>query len=189
MILFTTISRLINPPIDYYVEELKPFLKESYGKDASWIEEYVIEEISYQYDWQTYGYPLYFPTVKEVIQNGAGDCKSRLVVTSSILSFYEIQHSFMASPTHVWVDYEEKKERGNESQRVAMVSRDEENFTFKLPEIDWNRTSKTFQEAAWNHAPMMKKISLIWGFFISLAFIIFPQEIEKKILIPFISKL
>ena len=59
----------------------------------------------YLYDWQTVGVPWYFPTTREVVEEGRGDCESRALVLASILEQKGIPWTLTMSIDHLWVDY------------------------------------------------------------------------------------
>jgi hypothetical protein len=161
--LVVTVKRFFDPPISY-PQEIDYLLEASFGKSPAWIEEYVKEEIPYRYDWQNYNYPLYFPTVKEVLDKESGDCKSRLAVLASIFSFYEIPYSVCLSASHVWLDYENRISIGKERRELVFIRYDQESFTVRKPSVDWQDSGNTFKEANWDYMPMGKKMSLakVW---------------------------
>jgi len=174
--LVTTVSRLYNPPMDYFVEELKPILRESYNKTPQQIEEIVKREIPYSYDWDNYGLPLYFPTVEEVMKNKTGDCKSQFLITASVFDYYNIKYVMLVSPVHVWIDYKEKKDRRSEREEIATMAISEEGINLRIPkEIDWEDSRRVLYEAFWKAMPIGKKIALYLGFFLSL-FFFFPTN-------------
>ncbi len=152
-----SIYRYINPPIDY--SEIDYFLEAADGKDAAWIEDFVKKEIPYQHDWETYNYPWYFPNVKEVVDNRAGDCKSRMILTASILEYYNLSYELLSSPTHVWVNYNGKKENKKENEDIVLVSLTETSLS--IPDIDWRHFFESFYNAAWVPMPQNKKMLLI----------------------------
>ncbi len=172
---FVTLSRLQDPPVNYLVEELKPLLRNSYGKTPKEIEKMVKEEVPYSYDWKVYNLPLYFPTVEEIMKNETGDCKSRFLITASIFEYYQIDYSMLLSPVHVWISYEGRPETKSEKQEIVVQEVTEEGIKVKIPEkIDWEDSRKTFYKAFFRAMPLGKKIMLYLGFFLSL-FIFFPK--------------
>jgi hypothetical protein len=55
--------------------------------DPKAVEAYVLDRaVPYAYDWQSAGVPWYFPTTREALRVGRGDCESRAVVLASILT-------------------------------------------------------------------------------------------------------
>jgi hypothetical protein len=173
---FVTLSRLRNPPTTYLVEELRPLLQESFKKSPEEIEKIVKQKVPYTYDWDIYNLPLYFPTVKEVLENGAGDCKSQFLVTASIFEYYQIDYSMLFSPVHVWIGYEERPEKTNEKKEVVLQEITKDEIKIRIPEeIDWRYSIETFHGAFWRAMPINKKIALYLGFFISL-FFFFPSK-------------
>src|SRR5690554_6325548 len=85
-------------------------LLETAPSEARDIEEFVLKEIPYQYDWQTYGVPFYFPTAEEAMEKRTGDCKSHFVVLASLFEAKDIDYRQSFSLSHFWVDYEDKEE-------------------------------------------------------------------------------
>ncbi len=183
--LVVSIDRLINPPIDYHLEELKPLLQKAYGKAPSAIEEMVKKEVPYEYDWITAGLPWYFPSLAEVLEKKSGDCKSQLLVLGSIFEFHRIPYTISISPTHLWISYEGRAETNIENLEVTLASFDGETFELKTPKVDWERSLRTTRNAFWDPMPLAKKRYLCGGISASLLFIIFmPAKIEKKTLPP-----
>ncbi len=171
--------RFFNLPIDYNTEAIKPLLDASVNQDAVWIEKFVKEQVPYRYDWQNYNYPWYFPTVEEVLEKESGDCKSRLIILASIFTFYEIPFSFSGSHSHVWLDYENKKEIKGEKQEEIIVSYSKEKgFEFKKAKIDWEASSSIFKKAVWVYMPQNKKILLFQVWFSCFVFTVFSLMIS-----------
>jgi hypothetical protein len=180
--LVKTVSRLYNPPMNYFVEELKPILKESYNKTPQEIEEIVKKEIPYNYDWNNYGLPLYFPTVKEVMENKSGDCKSQFLITASVFDYYSIEYTMLVSPVHVWINYEGKQDSRSEREEITTMAISEEGTSLKVPkEIDWEDSKRVLREAFWESMPINRKIALYLGFFVSL-FFFFPSTFLYSII-------
>jgi hypothetical protein len=165
MFLVVSFQRLLNLPIDYQTPLIQPLLEATSGQEPSWIEKYVEKQVPYRYDWENYNCPWYFPSVEEVLDNGSGDCKSKLIVLASIFEFYEIPFSFSASTSHFWLVYEGKEEIPGEKIKEIVLSRPQgENFELRKPEVDWENTSRIFKEANWGSMPWNKKILLyqVW---------------------------
>ncbi len=165
--LFVSVYRLFNHPIDPYTEEVQYLIEKNGTLSPSQIETFTKMTISYQYDWETYRLPWYFPTVEEVFANRAGDCKSRMIVISSLLEASEIEHSVSASPTHIWVDYEGKTENSSENGNVAIFT-----FAERLTVHSSSSTLKDFTSSFWNafwiYMPVDRKILLLSGALLSL---------------------
>ncbi len=175
--LFVSVNRLIDPPVDYHVEEIKPLIKETFDKTPQEIEDFVKEEIPYAYDWDTRGLPWYFPTVEEVLQEERGDCKSQLIIVASLFEFRRIPYEILVSPVHIWVSYEGKEETPMEKKDLAIASFDEEGFARKTPSVvDREQAQKTLRNAFWNPMPLGKKYSLFGGPFFFLFFIVTPKK-------------
>jgi hypothetical protein len=53
--------------------------------NGSAIEQYVDAHVHYTYDFQAYGVVWYLPTPSDVLKSQQGDCKSRAILTASLL--------------------------------------------------------------------------------------------------------
>ena len=146
------------------VEEIT---KEVSGKNPKEIESYILNQIKYDYDWNVYGYPWYFPKAEEVIKNQKGDCKSRFIVIASVFDYLQIPYELSMSLTHIWIDYQEKEETVIENNKVRLYSQSK---GLEFPEIDWQESKKTFIQAFWDCMPQSKKTLLLTGplFFMAL---------------------
>lgn len=169
MYLIKSIYRLANPPIDPHYSKVLFIAENTPKKSLLAIEGIVVATISYQYDWQTYNMPWYFPTVNEVFEKGAGDCKSRMIVIASILEAQEEEYTINASPTHIWVEYEGKKDNSIENEEVVLFSQGEKT-TIQVPKINLNNSYKTIKKGFWDYMPKNKKTSLFVGFIVFLSF-------------------
>jgi hypothetical protein len=157
-----SVQRLVEPGINATaVESASAGLPD----DPAAIEDSVLESIPYGYDWQVYGMPWYFPTVKEVLQAGEGDCKGRALVLASVLEAKDIPYSLNTSPIHVWVDYEGKGETDVENQNARFYQLDPETGqrSFGLPSIDPIEVLDTFWEGFWPPMPTVRKALLMTG--------------------------
>jgi len=182
VLLATTVYRIFNPPIDPAPEEIALWsrIAEIKGTD---VEDLVKLLIRYQYDWETYNIPWYFPTVEEAMEKRKGDCKTRMLITASILHYQEEPYSIVASPTHVWVDYPGKKETTNENKDVSFFSSSNERGTkIKRPHIDWGSPPRSFWKAFWDPMPKKKKESLLLNLFSSVTFVFCFGCLEKSFL-------
>ena len=85
-------------------------LARSLPDDPRAIEAYVLDrQVPYAYDWQSAGVPWYFPTTREALRAGRGDCESRALVLASILTAKGIPNELRMSLDHIWVDYPGKQ--------------------------------------------------------------------------------
>ena len=167
LIIFLNISRVVSIPID--VDSVRN-ISSDLPYNATFIEGYVEENIEYSYDWQVYAVPWYFPTPKETIERGAGDCKARTVVLASILEEKDIEYNIRVSPIHFWVDYEGK----------PMGEFEMEYESGKLPAPDvWIRS---YKEMLWDSMPFMRKILLFTGIFF-IIFITYGRNIRDALIV------
>lgn len=170
IIIFLNIGRSINLPIDTSsVHDISLKLP----NNATFIDEYLDKTMNYSYDWQVYDVPWYFPTPKEVLEKGRGDCKAKAVVLASILKDKGIDYTIDFSPIHVWVDYEGKV---MDEFKIKYESG-------KFPSLDvW---FNSYKEMLWDSMPFMRKILLFAGlFFIVFIFLFYhrywPSGLRKK---------
>jgi hypothetical protein len=82
------------------------------------IEKAVLSEIPYRHDWGLYGMSWYCPTIEQVLERGAGDCRARALVLASVLEAENITYQIHSSPIHIWVDYETNQENSIENAQV-----------------------------------------------------------------------
>ncbi len=132
--------------------------------DPREIEEFVLEEIPYQYDWQTYGMPFYFPTAAEAMAKATGDCKSRFVILASLFEARGIAYKQSFSLSHFWVDYEGKEETGIERSENAFLLRTEEGVKIQVPKEDLKDSFDVLKEGFWDYMPLNRKILFLMDF-------------------------
>ena len=74
-----SLYRFFWPPVE--ADAVVPLLEGlPEGAGPAELEKYILKNFPYQYDWQVYGYPWYFPSAAEAVQKGKGDCKTRFIV-------------------------------------------------------------------------------------------------------------
>lgn len=134
--------------------------------DPRQLELFVRERVPYQSDWITYRVPYYFPTPREVLRHGAGDCKSRLVVLASLLERLEIPYEIRYSPNHFWVHYEGKVENELESDATAFYAGGDRGKSFQLPRGHLTATREAFRLYFWQVMPPERKALFLGGLFI-----------------------
>ncbi|TVR29428.1 MAG: hypothetical protein EA404_14700 [Spirochaetaceae bacterium] len=166
--LVTSIYRVFRPPVDAEYARQHAHLFADLNETAE-IDLRVNELFPYQYDWVTFGKPWYFPTVAEAFSHMAGDCKTRLVVLASVLDSRNTPYHIAVSPTHVWIEYDGKRESTIENAQVAFFATGGEQ-TLALPaQFDLRRSARSFWTAFWHYMPSHKKLSLAVGFVLALA--------------------
>lgn len=132
--------------------------------DPADIERAVLELMPYQYDWQTYGMPWYFPTTREAAEAGAGDCKSRFVVLAAVSERRGIPYKQRFSLLHFWIEYPGKESNAIEAPDLSLISRDEDGrLRFQRARTDWSELARTMREAGWDAMPKLRKWLLIGG--------------------------
>jgi len=170
-------ARIINPAINpdavaHLLDELPESPKE--------IEAYVLQEIvPYQYDWQSYGVPFYFPRAEEVLIRGRGDCKSRFVVLASIFEALEIPYEKSFSLSHFWITYEGKEETRLEAVDNAFLVRDEQGARLQIPKESLKDSFDVIKAGFWDAMPSHRQGLLMMGPPLSLIAAAFSTIKEK----------
>ncbi|AKL93795.1 hypothetical protein CACET_c02790 [Clostridium aceticum] len=158
--LFVSVYRIFHPPVD--AAAVIELLEEAPALPRD-IENFVLERVPYQFDWQTYGVPFYFPTAAEVVGNGAGDCKSRFIVLASVFEALNIPYQQSFSLSHFWIDYEGKEEIPIEREENAFLLRTEEGFRIQLPREDLKEILEVLWEGFWEYMPDHRKVLFLLG--------------------------
>ncbi len=162
--LIASIGRTIHPPLapdavaDLVDGELALVLD-----DPRAVEQFVLQRFPYQYDWETYRVPWYFPSVEEALERKTGDCKTRFVVLASLFEHLEIPYQKTLSLTHFWVVYEGKEEAGIERTELAWVIRDDEGVRFQRPGESARDVWDAFRKAFWDPMPFERKVLFLLG--------------------------
>jgi len=163
--LVVSIKRVFYPEIDTTsIAQLANALPD----DPADIEREVLLLVPYSCDWETYGMPWYFPTAKEIIQKGEGDCKARAIILASVLDAKGISYSINLSITHMWVDYEEKTETVAENSEIQYSQHNPQTGerSFQLPPLSAAENTKNIKALSggfWTPMPLLKKLLLTIG--------------------------
>lgn len=158
--LFQSINRSINPPIDAIaITHLLEYLPDT---SPQTVERFVLAWIPYQYDWLTYSVPWYYPTVHEVLYNGAGDCKSRMIVLASFFEALNIPYELRYSLNHYWLHYEGRAENNLERAELAFFQRQDEKRVFSWPAFDFQLLIRSFVNFL-GSMPQERGILLVMG--------------------------
>jgi hypothetical protein len=137
------------------------------------MEEAVLRNVRYEYDWRQYGVPWYVPTPAEVVATGLGDCESRAMVLASLLAAKGIPYRLQASLVHIWVDYPGKRPNPDENSAISLMRRERGRYRFRLPSfVRWREDLAVQREALWDVMPIGRKIALLggWTALVGLAF-------------------
>jgi hypothetical protein len=132
--------------------------------DPRLIEAYVLDrQVPYAYDWQSSGVPWYFPTTREVLQQGRGDCESRALMLASILAAKHIPYSLRLSFDHIWVDYPGKTANALENPGVVFAGTSHGHFFIHWPK-DFQLGSEIDAQVLnyWTPAPPYR-VALLFG--------------------------
>lgn len=133
--------------------------------DPRLIEQAVLTRIMpYAYDWQTAGVPWYFPTTREALAQGRGDCESRAVVLASILAYKHIPYQLRMSFDHIWVDYPGHVNTALENPGVQLAVREHGHYVFHWPR-DFHLGAEVNAQVAdyWTPMPLSRKLLLFGG--------------------------
>ena len=161
-------ARILNPAVN---PEAVAHLLEELPESPREIEAYVLREIvPYQYDWQSYGVPFYFPRVEEVLARGRGDCKSRFVVLASIFEALDIPYEKSFSLSHFWITYEGKEETRMESVENAFLVQGDDGVSLQIPRENLRDSYDTLKAGFWDAMPGHRQGLLLMGPPLSLVF-------------------
>ena len=160
--LVASVQRLISPNLD---PAAVASLADGMSSDPQTIENAVIQQVTYSYDWEVYGMPWYHPTVEEVLERGKGDCKARALILASVFEAKNIPYTINWSPIHVWVEYEKKKPTALENNDVKFFQRDPETGkkSLQIPKIPVRDALNSFWRGFWHPMPEVRKVLLVFG--------------------------
>ena len=163
--LVLSIKRVFNPEIDTAAVER---LADQLPDNPADIEQEVIRLMPYKCDWELYNMPWYTPTAREILANGAGDCKARALILASVLDVKGIEYSIKLSITHMWVAYDDKPENTMENSDVQYFQKDPKTgqSSLQLPAISFPESVKNVKIVSsgfWSPMPLYKKLLLTIG--------------------------
>jgi hypothetical protein len=161
--LVVSIQRVLN--FDADPDAVESMLNDFPPFDAADIEIAVLSKIPYRLDWELYGMPWYCPSIEQVLERGAGDCKARALVLASVLDARNITYQIHSSPIHIWVDYDNKQENAIENAQVEFYEYDHEtgDRRFRIPDIGVGKLMDSWGQQFWAPMPDGRKILLIGG--------------------------
>jgi hypothetical protein len=166
--LLAAIHHAVAPPIDAAaVRDLAATLPD----DPRAIERLVNSSIvRYEVPWQTYGVPWYFPTTREVLERGVGDCQARAIVFASILEAKGIDATLVGSFDHLWVEYPGKHENALENRAVALVvEQPGGGYDLRWPQlVEWRKSWEIERAYFWDAMPGWRFHLLMSGWIVFL---------------------
>ncbi|MCZ7663432.1 MAG: transglutaminase domain-containing protein [Thermoleophilia bacterium] len=164
--LAVSLSRLAQPPVDpAAVSTLAAGLPD----DPVAVEAFSQGYVAYEYAWNAYGSPWYFPTVTEVVRDRVGDCQAEAILTASILQAKGLPYTFRYSFDHVWVDYPGKAATMLEDPATAFVSNEGEGWFASLPDrIPLRSIVQERIKFHWYPMPLDRKLALLVGLLLTL---------------------
>jgi len=160
--LVRSIEHISHPTVD--PQAVAP-LARTLPSDPRLIERAVLTRVvPYAYDWQSAGVPWYFPTTREVLAQGRGDCESRAVVLASILAYKHIPYTLRMSFDHIWVDYPGHVATALENPGVQLAVRRHGHFVFHWPK-DFHLGAEADAQIAdyWTPMPLGRQALLCGG--------------------------
>lgn len=139
--------------------------------DPAYIERQVLDKyVPYAVPWQTYDVPWYFPTTREVVAEGRGDCQGRMLVLASILEAKGMPYQLRYSLDHAWVEYPRKQASTLEKPALAVMVNEGGEMRLRLPSlVQWGETLRIRRELWWDYMPLGRKLLLFVGL-IALSF-------------------
>ena len=162
LVLVHSIRHIEHPSID--PAAVAPIAR-TLPNDPRLIEQAVLTRIvPYAYDWQTAGVPWYFPTTREALAQGRGDCESRAVVLASILAYKHIPYQLRMSFDHIWVDYPGHVNTAIENPGVQLAVRRHGHYVLQWPK-DFHLGAEVNAQVAdyWTPMPLGRKLLLFGG--------------------------
>jgi transglutaminase-like putative cysteine protease len=135
------------------------------------IEQAVLNRIvPYSYDWQTYGVPWYFPTTKQTLAAGKGNCQGRALVLASILKAKGIPYQIEMSFDHMWVNYPGHVSTALENNGAVLGRRVHGHYVLQWPKNFhiWSEVKAQIGQYWTPMPPLQKALILVGAFLIPL---------------------
>ena len=129
--LFVSVKRLVHFPVD--AAAVEPIAR-TLPNDYKSVEDYARATVPWLNAWKVYGMPWYFPTVKEVVADKAGDCQGQALLIASILEAKGMPYTIRYSFDHVWIDYPGKTATSLEDPATSFVSNKGKGWLASLPD-------------------------------------------------------
>ncbi len=126
-----SLSRLKHPPVD---GGAAAGIATQIPDDYRAVEDFVARYVPWKSAWTVYNLPWYFPTVKEIIRDQAGDCQAQALLMASILEAKGMPYTLMYSFDHVWVDYPGRAVTTLEDPSTSFVTDEGEGWLASLPD-------------------------------------------------------
>ena len=159
--LVTSLARLRTPPVDATAVAA---IAATLPNDYKLIENFSLDYVDYRSAWTVYGLPWYFPTVKEVLRDQAGDCQGRALLAASVFEAKGMPYTLRYSFDHVWVDYPGKLPPPTEDAATSFVVDDGNGWLAKLPsQIPLWSIVKVRVGYHWRPMPLLQKIMILLG--------------------------
>jgi len=165
VMLVRSIDHVLHPDVD--AQAAAP-LAATMPDDPRQIERRVLgDAVPYEYDWRVDGVPWYFPTTREALARGRGDCESRALVLASVLAAKGIPYELKMSFDHIWVEYPGKQPNAIENDGVAIADRRGLHWPKDIDPVQELRDQASFY---WTPMPLERKALLLLGLAVIVAF-------------------
>ena len=158
---------MIVPSIAHYIRfPVDPALGATLDapQDPAALVAWSMQRLPEAFDFAVYGVPWYFPTPREALEAGRGDCEARAVMLASLLAARHIPYHFEASFSHLWVAYPGRPQALGETDAEAMMARVGGKYRFRWPSLPRLRHNLLNQKALlWTPLHPVRKILLLVG--------------------------
>ncbi|MBI3910092.1 MAG: transglutaminase domain-containing protein [Armatimonadetes bacterium] len=160
-VFFQNLARYWRFPIDPTVVSA---LVLPHTRDPAVLEERILRQLPYEYDWHLYGVPWYVPTPAAAVRQRRGDCEARAMVLASVLAARGIPFHLRASFDHLWVQYPGKKPVAGERPAESWLAREGGRWGVQWPSlVQWRSLLAGQREALWDVMPWPRKLLLLGG--------------------------
>ncbi len=152
--------RYVRLPVDPSIASLLP----DAPADVTRLEAWVNRRLPWAQDSAVYGLPWYFPSPREAVRAGRGDCEAQAVVLASVLAARGVPFSFRASFSHLWVDYPGKPREAGETAAEALMQNVDGRYRFRWPSLPRLREHWRAQvDLLWTPLHPVRKMLLLVG--------------------------
>lgn len=114
------------PALAPLIEEISPRISSDMPPKEllSTVQQYVVERIEYDWDWNTWGMADYLPTVTEAVTKGREDCDGRAVVAASLLTHFGLEAELVTDFAHVWVKTDAGETMGPGKRKAVTATKE-----------------------------------------------------------------
>ncbi|MFB3881469.1 MAG: hypothetical protein ACE149_09395 [Armatimonadota bacterium] len=158
---FRNVARYRHLPLDPSIEKRMGWdLPDNPGEIEQVVDSFIVATP----DWVTYRVPWYVPTAEEAARATHGDCETKTVLLASLLEGKKIPYEVRASFSHIWVDYQGRKERAGESRDVAYLEGKQGRLRVHWPgRVALRELIAAQREQLWEPMPLARKAIWLLG--------------------------